>query len=149
MKVILKRDIESLGKTGDVIRVAEGYARNYLIPKGLAVEASEKNIRTLEHEKREIAQRAGKERKQAEALLKAFDGVTCVVSRKVGSQDKLFGSVTTKDIEKALHEQGLDVERRSIILDEPIRGLGEYPVKIKLYPGITAEIKVSVVKEEG
>ncbi len=149
MKVILREDVESLGKMGEIVRVADGHARNYLIPKGLAVEASVKNVKTLEHEKREIAQRAEKERKKAESLLERFQGVTCTIARKVGKQDKLFGAVTAKDVEKVLREQDLDVDRKKILLEEPIKSLGEYPVKLKLYPGIFAEIVVAVVREEG
>ncbi|MBP9020561.1 MAG: 50S ribosomal protein L9 [Syntrophobacterales bacterium] len=148
MKVILRQDVESLGKMGDVIRVAEGYARNYLFPKGIAVEANEKNIRALEHEKQEMEQRAGKRRKKAEALLETLSGVTCVISRKTGKEDKLFGAVTAKDVEKSLRDQGLDIDRKSIVFQEPIKSLGEFPVKVKLYPGVTAEITVKVVKEE-
>jgi len=148
MKVILREDVDSLGKMGDIIKVAEGYARNYLIPKGLAIEASMKNVKVLEHEKRGIAQRAEKERKKAEALLEKFAELTCTVFRRVGNQDKLFGAVTTKDIEKALRDQGVEVDRKTIVLEEPLRSLGEFPVKIRLYPGIVAQIKVMVSKEE-
>ncbi len=148
MKVILREDVESLGKLGEILRVADGYARNYLIPKGLAVEASVKNVRVLEHEKREVAQRAEKERKKAEALLEKFAGVTCTIARRVGKQDKLFGAVTAKDIEAALRGQGLDVDRKHIVLEEPLKSLGEHPVKIRLYPGITTQINITVVKEE-
>jgi large subunit ribosomal protein L9 len=149
MKVILREDIESLGNMGDIVRVADGYARNFLIPKGLAVEASVRQVAVLEHEKRGVAKRAEKERKKAEALLERFQGVACTISRKVGKQDKLFGAVTAKDIEKALREQELDVDRKNILLVEPIKSLGEFPVKVRLYSGIFAEIRVTVVREEG
>ncbi len=148
MKVILLEDVESMGKTGDILKVADGYGRNYLIPKGLAIEASTKNVKVLEHEKREVARRAEKERKKAEADLEKFSGVVCTLFRKVGKQDKLFGAVTTKDIEKTLRDQGMNVDRRHIILEEPLKSLGEFPVKIRLYPGIIAEISVVVAKEE-
>jgi large subunit ribosomal protein L9 len=147
MKVILREDIESLGKMGAIIKVADGYARNYLIPKGLAIEANVKNVRFLEHEKRGVTQRAEKERKRAEALVDTFKGLTCTVARRVGKQDKLFGSVTTKDIEKSLRDQGMGVDRKNIILEEPLKSLGEFPVKIRLYPGVVADITVAVVKE--
>jgi len=149
MKVILREDIESLGKMGDILKVADGHARNYLIPKGLAIEASAKNVRSLEHEKREVSQRAEKERKKAEALLETFKDVTCTISRKVGKQDKLFGAVTTKDIEKALREKGFGVDRKNILLDNPVKNIGEFRVKIRLYPGIVTEINVTVDKQEG
>lgn len=148
MKVILLEDVESMGKTGDILKVADGYGRNYLIPKGLAIEASTKNVKVLEHEKRAVARRAEKERKKAEADLEKFSGVVCTVLRKVGKQDKLFGAVTSKDIEKALRDQGMEVDRRHIILEEPLKSLGAFPVKIRLYPGIIAEISVVVAKEE-
>lgn len=148
MKIILKETVESLGKTGDKLKVADGYARNFLIPRGLAIEASNKNIKALEHEKRLIAQKAERERGKAESMLGEFADVTCIVSKRIGEQDKLFGSVTSKDIETALREQGIEVDRKNIILEEPIKSTGEFPAKIKLYPGVTAEIKVSVIGEE-
>jgi large subunit ribosomal protein L9 len=147
MKVILKVTVDSLGKAGEVIKVADGYARNYLIPKGLAVEASSWSMKSLEHEKSRIMKKAATEQKKAEAMVEKIQGVTCTISRRVGEQDKLFGSVSTKDIESSLIAQGIEIERKMIILEEPIKSLGEFPVKIKLQPGITAEITVSVVGE--
>jgi large subunit ribosomal protein L9 len=149
MKVILREDVDSLGKMGNIIKVSDGHARNFLIPKGLAIEASVKNMRTLEHEKKEISQRAEKERKKAEALLENYKDVTCVIPRKVGKQDKLFGAVTGKDIEKVLREKGLDVDRKHILLEEPLKSIGEFRVKVRLYPGIVAEIGVTIVNDEG
>ena len=148
MKVILKENVESLGKTGDMLKVADGYARNFLIPRGLAIEAIGKNIKSLEHEKRLIAQKAEREKKKAESLLEKFSHVACTIVKRIGEQDKLFGSVTTKDIEKSLREQGIEIDRKNIILEEPIKSTGEFSVKIKLYPEVTTEIKVSVVGEE-
>ncbi|HNQ02296.1 MAG TPA: 50S ribosomal protein L9, partial [Syntrophales bacterium] len=147
MKVILKEDVESLGRRGDTIKVADGYARNYLIPKGFAMEATSISAKAIEHERSLIAKRAEKEKKNAEALLASFAGVAVTIARKTADQEKLFGSVTAKDIEKALEEKGLKVERKQVVLDEPIKQLGEYPVKIKLYPGIAADITVKVVEE--
>jgi len=147
MKVILKVDVDSLGKAGEMIKVADGYARNYLIPKGLAVEASNWSMKALEHEKSRIMKKIETERKKAEVMVEKIQGVTCTISRRVGEQDKLFGSVTTKDIESSLIEQGIEIERKMIILEEPIKSLGEFPVKIKFQPGITAEITVTVVGE--
>jgi large subunit ribosomal protein L9 len=149
MKVILKEDIESLGKRGDTIKVADGYARNYLMPKGLAIAATSKSSAAIEHEKKLIAKRAEKEKKNAETLLASFAGVSVAIARKTADQEKLFGSVTTKDVEKALADKGLTVDRKQIVLDEPIKQLGDFPVKIKLYPGIVAEITVKVVEEKG
>jgi len=147
MKVILKEDIESLGKRGDTIKVADGYARNYLMPKGLAIAATSKSAQAIEHEKKLIAKRAEKEKKNAEALLASFAGVSVTIGRKTADQEKLFGSVTTKDVEKALADKGLKVDRKQIVLEEPIKQLGDYPVKIKLYQGIIAEITVKVAEE--
>jgi len=147
MKVILKENVESLGKAGDTLKVSDGYARNFLIPRGFAIEASSKSMKTLEQEKKHILQRVDRERKKAELLVEKINGVTCAISRRVGEQDKLFGSVTTKDIEKSLLEQGIEIDRKTILLEEPIKSLGEFPVKIRLQPGITAEIKIMVVAE--
>jgi len=147
MKVILKENVESLGKAGDAVKVADGYARNYLIPKGLAVEASSWSLKALEHEKKSIMTKIESEKKKAELIVETLRGVTCTLYRRAGEQDKLFGSVTTKDIEKSLIEQGIEIDRKMIILEEPVRSLGEFPVKIKLQPGVTAEIKITVVGE--
>lgn len=147
MKVILKQSVSSLGKAGDLIKVHDGYARNYLIPKGLAIEANEKNIKAFEHEKRNILQKAEKEHKIAEDSASALANVTLSFSRKVGDQDKIFGSVTTKDIEEALKEKGYSVDRKMIILDEHIKSLGEFKVKIKLTAGVETEFKVIVTGE--
>ena len=147
MKVILKENVESLGKAGDAVKVADGYARNYLIPKGMAVEASSWSLKALENEKKRIMKKIETERKKAELMVESLRGVTCTLYRRAGEQDKLFGSVTTKDIEKSLKEQGIEIDKKMIILEEPVRSLGQFPVKIKLQPGVTAEIKISVVGE--
>lgn len=147
MKVILKQSVPSLGKAGDLIKVNDGYARNYLIPKGLATDADEKNIKAFEHEKRNILRKAEKEHKSAEDLALALANVTLTFSRKVGDQDKIFGSVTTKDIEESLKEKGYNFDRKMIILDEHIKALGEFKVKIKLTAGVETELKVIVSGE--
>ena len=147
MKVILKQNVPSLGKAGDLIKVHDGYARNYLIPKGLAIEANEKNIKTFEHEKRNILRKAQKEHKSADDLALALANVTLTFSRKVGDQDKIFGSVTTKDIEESLKEKGYSVDRKMIILDEHIKSLGEFKVKIKLTAVVETELKIIVIGE--
>ncbi|TSA55570.1 MAG: 50S ribosomal protein L9 [Planctomycetaceae bacterium] len=148
MKVILKENVESLGKTGDMLNVTDGYARNFLIPRDLAIEANSRNIKALKHEKMLIAHKAEREKKKAESVLEEFSDVTCTISKRIGEQDKLFGSVTTKDIEKSLHEQGIEIDRKNIVLEEPIKSTGEFSVKVKLSPEVTAEITVSVVGEE-
>jgi large subunit ribosomal protein L9 len=147
MQVILKQKVESLGKAGDAVNVSDGYARNFLIPKGFATEANFKNLSVLEHEKKAILLKAEKEMKNAEALAERFKDITCTIVRRVGEQNKLFGSVNVKDIREALLAQGLDVNRKDIVLGEPIRALGEYPVVIRLSAGVAAEIKVVVAVE--
>jgi large subunit ribosomal protein L9 len=147
MKIILRESVDALGKAGDTVKVSDGYARNYLIPKGLAIEANVKNLKVMEHERKNILQKAEKARSDAQALAEKFSGVTCTIARLVGEQDKLFGSITTKDIQESLREQNLEVDRKGILLVEPIRSLGEFPVKIRLNAGVTAEIKLAVVPE--
>ena len=149
MKVILKQSVPSLGKAGDLIKVHDGYARNYLIPKGLAIEANEKNIKTFEHEKRNILQKAEKEHKSAEDVASVLANVTLSFSRKIGDQDKIFGSVTTKDIESALKEKGYDINRKMIVHEhgEHIKSLGEFKIKIKLTHEVETEINLKVVGE--
>ena len=148
MRIILKENVESLGKAGDILKVADGYARNYLIPKGLALEASTKNVSVLDHEKTRILKKADQEKKKAQTMAEMISGITCTITRRIGEQDKLFGSVGPKDIEKSLIEQGVELERKSIHLPEPIKALGEFPVKIKLSGGVVAELIVIVVPEE-
>jgi large subunit ribosomal protein L9 len=147
MKVILKQNVDSLGKAGDTVKVADGYARNYLIPKGFAVEASNWSLKALENEKKQIMKKIETERKNAEAMVERLAGVHLSLTRRVGEQDKLFGSVSTKDIEKSLHELGIEIDRKMIILEEPIKTAGEFAAKIKLQPGVMTEIKITVVGE--
>ncbi|MEE9910356.1 MAG: 50S ribosomal protein L9 [Deltaproteobacteria bacterium] len=148
MKVILKQNVPSLGKAGDLIKVNDGYARNLLFPKGLAVEADDKNIKAYELEKKGVQQKAQKVKSHAEELAARLAEVTITLSRKVGDQHKIFGSVTTKDIEAALREKGFDIDRKMIVHDEQIKSLGEFKVKIKLVPGVDTELKIKVVGEE-
>ena len=147
MKVVLKQNVESLGKAGDLVKVADGYARNFLIPKGLASEANSGNLKAFEHEKQRILLHAEKIQKQAEETAARLSAVTCTITRRVGEQEKLFGSVGAKDIEEALIAQGIEVDKKSVLLDEPIKALGEFPVRIRLSAGLTGEIKVVVVAE--
>jgi large subunit ribosomal protein L9 len=148
MKVILRQAVPSLGKAGDLIKVNDGYARNLLIPKGLATEANDKNIKSFEHDKKIILQRAQKERKTSEDLAASLSNVTLTFMRKIGDQDKIFGSVTSKDIEAALKEKGYEIDRKMIVHDEQIKSLGEFKVKIKLTAGIESEIKLMVAGEK-
>jgi large subunit ribosomal protein L9 len=148
MKVILVKDVDSLGKAGDLVNASDGYARNFLIPRGLAKEASGKNIQGLKREKDTAARRAQKEKEAAQARVNGLEGVTCRISRKVGQQDKLFGSVTSKDIRDSLADQGIEIDRKDILLEEPIKSLGEFPVTIKVHPGMSAGITIVVTGEE-
>jgi large subunit ribosomal protein L9 len=147
MKVILKQNVPNLGKAGDIINVSDGHARNYLLPKGLAAEATDKNVNSLAQEKKRILQQLEKEKQKAEDLIAKLSGVVCEIPRRVGEQEKLFGSVSTKDIETALQSRGFSIDRKAILLDDPIKALGEFPVKIRIHAGITAEIKVRVVPD--
>ncbi|HUN55176.1 MAG TPA: 50S ribosomal protein L9 [Smithella sp.] len=149
MKVILKQNVPSLGKAGSLVKVNDGYARNFLIPRGLAAEADEKNIKVFEHEKRNILRKAEKEHKSAQELADVLSKVTITMSRKVGDQDKLFGSVSVKDIETALKEKGYDVNRKMIVHEhgEHIKSLGDFKIKIKLTHDVETEINLKVVGE--
>jgi large subunit ribosomal protein L9 len=149
MKVILKQSVSSLGKAGSLVKVTDGYARNFLIPKGMAIEADEKNIKLFEHEKNSILRKAAKEHKSATDLADVLSRETITITRKVGEQDKLFGSVSAKDIEAALKEKGYDINRKMIVHEhgEHIKELGEYKVRIKLAHDVETQIKLNVVGE--
>jgi large subunit ribosomal protein L9 len=149
MKVILKQSVPSLGKAGSLVKVNDGYGRNFLIPKGLAMEADEKNIKVFEHEKNNILKKAAKEHKVAADLADVLSRESITISRKVGDQDKLFGSVSAKDIEDALKEKGYDISRKMIVHEhgEHIKALGEYKVRIKLAHDVEAQILLKVVGE--
>lgn len=146
MQVILKKDVEKLGIAGNIIEVSNGYGRNFLLPNGLAVEASRKNLKTLEHEKRLIDDRKKRELKDAEALTKRISEISVTIPMQTGEEDKLFGSVTSMDISEALSKEGIQIDKRDILLEEPIKRLGIYPVNVKIHPDVTAEVKVWVVK---
>jgi len=147
MEVILKEDIQNLGKMGEVVRVRDGYARNYLLPRGLVLMANKKNLKGFEHQKRVVASQKERVVKQAETLSQKLAGAALTIAVKAGEEGKLFGSVTNIDIEKALRAKGFDIERRKIHLDEPIKSLGDYEVPVRLTADVTATVKVSVVAE--
>ena len=147
MKVILKEDVKSLGTAGAVVNVADGYARNYLIPKSLAVEANVKSIKTLDHEKRKIEEHVKKIRGAAQTLSERISALTLTLSAKAGEEEKLFGSITTMDIAEALKKEGFDIDRRKIVLEEPIKRLGSYTVGVKVHPEVTAQVNIQVVAE--
>ena len=147
MKVILREDVEKLGKAGEIVKVADGYGRNFLIPKQLAVPADIRNVRTLEHERRVIESRAKKARKAAESLAEKVAAVSLTLPARAGEEGKLFGAITSRDIAVALEKAGVAVDRKHVQLAEPIKQLGDYKVKVKLGAEIVPEISVSVVPE--
>ncbi len=144
VEVILRDDVPSLGKIGDLVRVRPGYARNYLLPRGLAVEASHKNLAVVEHQKRVIAVKADRERKSAEVAAKKLDGLEFRVRAHAGDEGRLFGSVTNLDVERLLADKGFKVDRRRIALEEPIKQLGTYPVVVQVGRDVRATIQVVV-----
>ncbi|OIP65861.1 MAG: 50S ribosomal protein L9 [Nitrospirae bacterium CG_4_9_14_3_um_filter_53_35] len=148
MKVILREDVENLGRIGDMVQVKPGYARNYLIPQGKAGEATVRNIKALEHQKKLVQDRIMKTVKSAEALAQRIESVSVTISQKVGENDRLFGSVTTLHIADALKEEGIEVDKKKILLEEPIKQLGVYSVPIKLHTEVTANLKVWIVEDK-
>lgn len=148
MEVILREDVQHLGHIGDVVKVKPGYARNYLLPRGLAVAADKKNLRQLEHQKRIVAEKRERALRAAQTLAQKVAALRCTIKARAGEEGKLFGSVTNIDIEKALAGLGVAIERRRIKLDEPIKRLGEYKVTVQLGVGVNAEVTVAVEAEE-
>ena len=148
MQIILKEDMDNLGKSGEVVNVKEGYGRNYLLPRGLAVLATADDVSRVAHEKRVIAARAAKLSKELQSEADRLGQLTVSIARAVGDEDKLFGSVTSRDIAEALAEQKVSIDAKKIHLDEPLKALGMTEVPIKLGQGVTAKIKVWVVKKE-
>ena len=148
MEVILREDIDKLGTRGQVVKVAPGYARNFLLPKRLAVAATEANKNIVEQERQAPLRKEAKLQSEAQDLARIMTGVTVRILQKAGENDQLFGSVTSKDIGEALTAQNYNIDRRKIQLDEPIRQLGEYKVPVRLHKDVTVEITVIVAKEE-
>ncbi len=147
MQVILLEDVPSLGKAGDLLKVSDGYGRNYLVPQKKAILATEKNLKALEHQKRQVQIRMGKTKKDAERVAQQIEGLSCTFAKTVGESGKLFGSVTSMEIETYLKENGVIVDRKKILLEEPIKNLGMFTVPIKLHSDVTANLKVWVVQE--
>jgi large subunit ribosomal protein L9 len=148
MKVILVKDVDKLGEIGDVVDVADGYGRNYLLPRGYALAATARNKRELEHEQRLREHRIAQARKDAEIFAGTLQEVPCHFTRKAGEEGKLFGSVTTMDIADKLKEAGLDIDRRRIQLEQPIKSLGEFTVPVRIRTDVSALLKVIVAAEE-
>jgi large subunit ribosomal protein L9 len=148
MKVILKENVEGVGHLGDLLDVSDGFARNYLLPRQKALEANTRNVKALEHAKRVLSEKAKKEKLEIEALAKKMSAVSVTITAQVGKDDKLFGSVTVKDIAEGLAEQGYTVDRRKIQLAQPIKELGTVAVAVKLHREVTATVAVHVVKKQ-
>ena len=147
MKVILRKDAQKLGKTGDVVAVKNGYARNYLIPRGMVYEANQGNLRQLEEEKKQQSKRSDKDHKISEALAAQLEKVSITIKMKVGEEDKLFGSVTSQMIAEALLEKGITIDKRQIELEDALKTLGIFDVHVKLAGGVMGKVKVWIVKE--
>ncbi|MBN2013438.1 50S ribosomal protein L9 [candidate division KSB1 bacterium] len=147
MKVILRKDFEQLGQIGDIVEVKHGYARNYLIPQGIALVADPKNLRRLEDERKRMAMQKDREKIAAEKLAQELEKVSCTASVQVGDEDRVFGSVTSQDIADLLKEKGFDIDKKKIMLDEPIKALGIYDVEVKLHTNVHAKIKLWVIKQ--
>ena len=147
MEIILREDVQHLGKVGEIVKVKDGYARNYLLPKGLAYPATEANKKKIAYEGERIAKQRASEKSTAETEATRLAGVQLSFAVKVGEEDKLYGSVTAGDIQRKLEELGIRVDKRKIDLHEPIRELGEFSVGIKIHPDVRPEVRITVVKE--
>ncbi len=147
MKVFLKEDVKNLGKIGDVVNVSEGYARNFLLPKKFAVEANPKNLKEFEHNKRIIQERAAKIKDASKATADKLSALTLKIRAKAGEEDKLFGSVTAMDIAEAFKAEGYDIDKKKIVIGEPIKRLGEYTVEVKIHSEVNAAVKVQVISD--
>ena len=148
MKIILREDMDALGLEGDIVDVANGYGRNYLIPKGIALESNTQNIKLLETQRKKIEIKRLKAKEEAEKVKERLADVMITISQKAGEEDKLYGSVTSMDIAAHLEKQGILIDRKKISMDKPIKALGEYEVPIRIYPEVTGSIKVTVVPEK-
>ena len=147
MEIILLDKIDSLGNVGDVVKVKPGYARNYLFPKGLAVRSSKRNIAFVEEKRKNIELKIAKKEQASHAIFDSLKNVEILMEVEVGENDKLFGSVTTMDLQKALNDQNIEIEKQDILLDNPIKSLGVYDIPIKVTPSLKQNIKVNVVKK--
>jgi large subunit ribosomal protein L9 len=148
MEVILREHVDNLGRRGDVVKVAPGYARNYLLPRKLALLVTDQNRKLIERERRLAEAREAEERQQAEALASRVTSLELSLARRVGETEQLYGSVTSADLAEALAGKGLQIERRRIQLDEPIKTLGEFTVPVRLHRDVVAQLRVQVVKQE-
>lgn len=147
MKIILREDVDHVGKMGELVTVADGYARNFLLPRQMAAPATEKNVRALDHQKRLIEAKRKKERAAADELVKRLAGIPVTIPMQAGEEDKLFGSVTSKDIADALAAADFVIDKRKVLLDKPIKTLGTFMIPVRLASDVTGEVRVSVVKQ--
>lgn len=147
MEVILKEDVDHLGQRGDLVKVADGYGRNYLLPRKLALQATAANKAVIEQMKQSAVRRSAREKAEAEQLVARYDALELAFTRKVGENEQLFGSVTSSDIAQALETQGMTTDRRKIQLDEPLRHLGEFHVPVKLHREVTAHVKIVIAAD--
>jgi len=147
MKVILSQDIATLGEEGKIVEVADGYARNYLLPRGLALEATPKNIKLFQQRQRIEQERRARRKEEAETLARRIEELSLTIASKSGEKERLFGSITAQDIAKSLEKEGIEISKKKILLESPIKTLGDYTVPIKLHPEVTANLKIRVVKE--
>ena len=147
MEIILLDEIDNLGNVGDVVKVKPGYARNYLFPKGLAVRSSKRNLAFVEEKRKNIELKIAKEEQASQAIFDSLKNVEILMEVEVGENDKLFGSVTTMDLQKALNDQNIEIEKQDILLDNPIKSLGVYDIPIKVTSSLKQNIKVNVVKK--
>jgi large subunit ribosomal protein L9 len=148
MDIILTENVKGLGEIGDIVNVKPGYARNFLIPKGMASEANARNVKELEHHRRQLAHKAEKLSKEAADVKARIEALECEFSLRASEEGKLFGSVTSMEIEAALADKGVEIDRRKILLDQPIKTLGEHTVDIKLNAGVNASLKVNVLNAD-
>ena len=148
MDVILTENVKNLGTIGEVVKVKPGYGRNYLVPQGMAVEASEAKLKELEHHKRQLNRKAEKLSQEAADVKARIEAVECTFVHKASEEGKLFGSVTSMEIAESLAAQGIEIDRRKILLEQPIKELGEHAVDIKLNAGVNATVKINVISED-
>jgi large subunit ribosomal protein L9 len=148
MQVILLEDVPSLGKAGDMVKVSDGFGRNFLIPKKKALLATEKGLKSVENQKQQVQLRMDKTKKEAERIAQKIEGLSCTFSKTAGESGKIFGSVTSMEIETFLKENGINIDRKKILLEEPIKNLGIFTVPIKLHSEVTGQLKITVAQEQ-
>ena len=147
MRIVLREDIDKLGQRGEIVDVATGYARNFLLPKGKALPATDGNLKVVERERRRYVLTQAKEREEAASVARRLAGISCTIVRKVGENEQLYGSVTASDIAEFLAKEGVSIDKRRILLEEPLKALGIYTVPVKVHADVMGEVRVWVVKE--